>query len=441
MTMKKTITPCLLVLIMISILTDLTAQQSNTWVKQIITANSGRFEYVPPMTDYVTVQRFIPEGMTVGTFGTIFTQSSQDILISGGFAYVNAQDSIIKYNLNDYSRVAAIADSGLSKLALFHEYLIVSKQYPLTSNFVDVLDTADLSLVARVQGMSGDCGGIACTADTVYVGVNGGWMGTVGKIAVIDPGSWTLDREIDLGAEAIGINNLFHYKGRIWSVNKTPYGMPAIGSISVYDPATGNFSNVMLGVKVGNATGIHDSILYAVFNEGIGAFNLNTLTIADTVVVPDPGSALFTYILSSCVDTINNTLHVNVGDYVTPGYCRVASLAGDSLTTYATGISTDAVAVDYRKFPLAISEIGRQSVAPLSLFPNPVADVLTLNFSEAKGIESITITDINGRTVIYLDGTSVHSGSVRIKVDHLKPGIYAVVVKSPSGILTGKFIK
>ncbi|HNW74426.1 MAG TPA: T9SS type A sorting domain-containing protein [Bacteroidales bacterium] len=439
--MKKSLTLSLMVFILIGIHLNLTAQQSNTWVKQTITANSGKFEYSPPFNDFVNVQAYNPVNSSVTTFNTIFTQSAQDILINNGIAYVNAQDSIIKYNLNDFSRVAAIANSGLSKLALFHNRLIVSKQYPLISHFVDILDTADLSLVASVEGISGDCGGIACTADTVYVAVNGGWMGTVGKIAVIDPGTWTLDREIDLGAEAIGINNLFHYKNKIYSVNKTPYGMPAIGSISVYDPATGSFSNIMLGVKIGNATGIKDSILYAVFNEGIGAFNLNTMNIADTVVVPDPGSALFTYILSSCVDTINNTLHVNIGDYVTPGYCRVASLAGDSLTTYATGISTDAVAVDYRKFPLAIGETGSQPVARLSLFPNPVTDMLTLNFSDPTAIEAITITDINGRTLMNLGGPSVQSGSVKIGVGHLKAGIYAVVIKSSTGILTGKFIK
>ncbi len=439
--MEKSLTLYLLVFILIGTHSNLPAQQSNTWVKQVITANSGRFEYVPPTTDYVTLQSFNPAQPVVNVFGTIFTQSSQDILISGGFAYVNAQDSIIKYNLNDYSRMAAIADSGLSKLALFQNRLIVSKQYPLTSNFVDVLDTADLSLVARVEGISGDCGGIACTADTVYVAVNGGWMGSVGKIAVIDPGTWTLDREIDLGAEAIGINNLFHNKNKIYSVNKTPYGIPNVGSISVYDPATGSFSNRVIGVKVGNATGIKDSILYAIFNEGIGAFNLNTMNIADTVVVPDPGSALFTYILSSCIDTINNTLHVNVGDYVTPGYCRVASIAGDSLDTYSTGISTDAVAVDYRKYPLSIGEPGNHAIESLSLFPNPVSDILTMNFKDATAIETITITDINSRTVMSLDGTTVQTGSVKIKVDHLKSGIYAVVVKGHNRILTGKFIR
>ncbi len=328
------------------------------YVKQIVTANSGTFEFAPPFNDYVTVQSYNPANASVQEFGSIYTQSAQEVVIAGGVAYVAAQDSIIKYALNTWERTGAIADSGISRMALYKGFLVVSKQYPLASNFVDILDSASLSLVGRIAGISGDCAGIACTEDTVFVAVNGGWMGTTGKIAVIDPSGWTLVREIDLGPDAIGINNLYAYQGRIYSVNKTPYGMPPVGSISMYNPADGSSHTEVLSVKIGNdasnrdaAPGVRDSVLYAIFNEGIGSFNLNTMQIIDTMVVPDPGSAIFTYIVSSCIDTINNQLHINIGNYVTPGYCLVTTLNGDSVTSYATGISSDALAADYRVSP------------------------------------------------------------------------------------------
>jgi hypothetical protein len=448
-TMKKSFTLTLLIfLILTSIHTNLQAQGSNTWVKQTITSNSGKFEFSPPYNDFVNVQAYNPVNSSVTAFNTIFTQSAQDIVINNGIAFVSAQDSIIKYNLDTYQRTAAIADSGISKMVIYKQYLIVSKQYPLFSNFVDILDTANLSLVGRVEGISGDCGGIAFSEDTVYVAVNGGWMGTSGKIAVIDPASWTLVREIDLGASAIGINNMYEYQGKIFSINKTPYGMPPVGSISKYNPADGSFFTKVIDVKIGNdasnrdaAPGLKDSLLYCIFNEGIGSFNLNTMEIQDTVVIADPGSAMFTYILSSCIDTLNGRLHINIGDYIASGHCLVTTLAGDSVTSYTTGISSDAVAVDYRKYPLGYGDPAGMAEASLSLFPNPVGDMLTIKFRDAMGIEAITITDINGRTMMHFDGTSVREGSLKISVGHLNAGIYAVMLKGSNGLLTGKFIR
>ncbi len=447
--MKKSLALSLLIVVIVTgIQSNLRGQGSNTWVKQTITANSGKFEFSPPYNDFVNVQAYNPVNSSVTAFNTIFTQSAQDIVINNGIAFVSAQDSIIKYNLDTYQRIAAIADSGISKMVIYNKYLVVSKQFPLFSNFVDILDTADLSLVDRVEGISGDCGGIAFTDNTVYVAVNGGWMGTSGKIAVIDPATWTLVREIDLGASAIGINNMYEYQGKIFSINKTPYGMPPVGSISRYNPADGSFFTKVIDVKIGNdasnrdaAPGLKDSVLYCIFNEGIGSFNLNTMEILDTVVISDPGSAMFTYILSSCIDTLNSRFHINIGDYISAGHCLVANLAGDSLTTYATGISSDAVAVDYRKYPLGYGDPSGKAEASLSLFPNPVGDLLTMKFRDATGIGAITITDINGRTVMSLDGTSVHDGSLSISVGHLTAGIYAVVAKGSTGLLTGKFIR
>ena len=431
---------CSLALLMVIVLSQVTSAQKAGWMKQIITVNSGKFEYVPPMQDYVTLQSFNPVTKTVIAFDTIFTQSAQDILIRGHFAFVLAQDSIIKYDLNSYKRVAAVADSGLSKLGLYKNRLIVSKQYPLVRYFMEVLDTANLSLIAQVDNIPGDCGGVAVTDDSVYVAVNGGWMGTEGKIAVVDPASWTLARIINLGASAIGINNLYQDENKIYSVNKTPYGMPDVGSITEYDPATGNFVNGMVNVKVGNGVGIWKRMLYAVFNYGIGSFDLNSMKVADSTIIQDPGSAGFVYILSAVIDTMNKQIHVNIGDYLSPGRCLVASLTGDSITTYSTGISTETVGVDYREYPASIPP-EQNGITKLSIYPNPAADKITLDYTGEPGIADVFITDVFGREVQHLRFTLDKSGTMTISLEKLSPGMYCVGLKTGHAEVVRKFMK
>ena len=325
---------------LLQIFTSKGLAQLNGYVKQVITSNSGKFEYLPPYNDYVTLQLYNPQNKQVSNFSTIYTQSSQAIVIGGHFGFIAAQDSIVKYDLNTFQRVAAIADTGLNRLALYKGRLLVSKQYPVTQDFLEVLDTSDLGAVAQVSGISGDCGGICSLNDTVYVAVNGGWMGTEGKLAIVDPSSWILKTEVNFGHKAVGIMEIYTYNDRIVSVNKTPYGIVDTGSVTIYTPANRSYNNVFLPTNVGAGSGIKDSLLYLGINYGIGSFNLNTLAIADPGIVQDPGSSVYTYIISSALDTLNGRIYVNIGDYVTPGHCLVTSLKGDSIDTFSTGISS-----------------------------------------------------------------------------------------------------
>lgn len=412
--------------------------QSAGYVKQVLTSNSGKFEYAPPYTDYVTLQSYNPQNGQINEFNTIYTQSAQAILISGHFGFFSAQDSVIKYDLNTMERKAAVADSGLNRLALYKGKLLVSKQYPLSQYFLEVLDTSNLSLIAEVPGLSGDCGGICDLYDTVYVAVNGGWMGTEGKLAIVDPGSWTLKTEINFGHEAIGIWDLYVNNGRIFSVNKTPYGVIDTGSITVYTTSNRSFTNVFLPYRVASGSGIKDSLLYLGINYGIGSFNLNTLSIADPVIVPDPGSAMFEFILSSAIDTLDGRIYSNIGNYSNPGYCLVSSLAGDSITSYATGISSDAVAVDTRTFPAGIHENKGLEISA-RLYPNPVQDRLMISFTNSVTLTSLKVNDFTGREMITINPGTSSGTEFEVPVNTLTPGLYYLILGTTAGRVVKPF--
>jgi hypothetical protein len=371
--------------------------------------------------------------------GDILTQSSQDICIRGNTAYIAAQDSIIKINLNTGQRMAAVADSGLSRLFLFGDKLVVSKQYEVYTFFAEALDTADLSLVTSIAGLPGDCGNMVAAGDSLYLTVNGGWMGTEGKIAVISASDWTLARLINFGPDAIGMLGIYRYNNLLVTINKSPYMSPDVGSISTYNLDDHTFTNTIINKNVGLGIGVDGHLLYFGLDYGIGSFNMETLQVEDTVVIPDPGSALFKYIISGTVDSVNNLLYVNIGDYAAPGLCQVSTLSGDSVTSFATGISSDAIAVDYRLTPAGIENKAPETLS-LKIYPDPVSDILFISLPEKADIRSVQVSDISGRILISQDSGS-HGKISSIPCRGLPSGMYYLIVETTVGKTVRPFVK
>lgn len=432
---KASFTLCLFLYIFIITSVNSYAQR-NEWVNQVITVNSGKFETVPPYTDYVTVQTYNPVSHQSNIFDVIHTQSAQDVVVSGDFAYVAASDSIIMYNINNHQRVAAKVDSGISKLFIYNNRLVISKQWPIKRFFVEVLDASNLSLIARVQNISGDCSGITADGDTVYVAVPGGFGSTVGKIAVISTSPWSCVREINLGEQAVGIRNLYNYNGHIFSVNRTVDGVTPLGSISRYTLYTYTFINKMFDVILGDGVGLYNGLLYLNMNNGIGTLDLASMNIQDTAVVPDPGFAKRIFITSAGIEYVNGDIYMNIGNRISYGLCVQYTYSGDSTTSYTTGINSDALAFDYRS-PVSI-ENGIRKVN-MTIYPNPVQEYLWINISEDITVNGVKIFDPMGQA-IPVKKSSEYNGC-KIQCADLHPGIYFLTVQTSQGSVTQKFIK
>lgn len=412
------------------------SQSRNVWVNQAIVANGGRFESQPPYADYVTVQTYDPATKITTDFDVIHTQSVQDILINGNYAYVAAQDSIIMYDITTYQRVAGIVDSGLSRLGIYYDRLIVTKQYPIQRFFVEILNAENLALIARVDGISGDCADVYAAKDTAYIAVNGGFLGTEGKLATISTLGWVLGREINFGPQAVGINNLFEYNGFIQAVNKTPYGSSPVGSITSYYVYSQTFTNTVLDVKLGDALGNIDNVLYVGINDGIGSYDFNTHEIIDSAIIADPGFANHHYITSGATDWVNDYLYLNIGDRAAFGIDVITTTQGDSVTSFQTGISADAIALEF----LTPVGTGNTQAAALSLsvFPNPAKDYLKVNVSGSL-ISEINVIDVTGRTV--LSSFNHNQSSVTVDCSALPSGLYFLTVKAGNNTATKKFMK
>jgi len=417
--------------------------QKNEWVEQVIVINGNKYETSPPYGDYVTCQTYNPATGTTSIFDEIMTQSTQDVIIANQKIYVAAQDSIIMYDANTLLRLYAIADSGLSRLHIFNDKLIISKQYPVVRFFVEVLNADDLSLVARIQNISGDCKGITSTKDSIYVGINGGYLSTEGKMAVIDFNSWTVTREINFGPNATGINDIHNYGGVLFSINETPYGVADEGSITAYDTYSLTHTNYVFNRRVGAAgsltknSGVIGNMLYFTLNYGISAFNMDTRQIEDTTVFDDPGSGNHIYYTSYDADYVNSYLYMNIGNRLSWGVDVVGNTNGDSLTSFLTGFNTDAIALDYRT-PVAIDDPA-VTEAGVALFPNPVDNKVRVIYTGDAPVQEMLIRDITGRTIyrnneVDLRGTWVDCSA-------FPSGLYFVTVRTETKTFSTKLIK
>ncbi|MBL7138490.1 MAG: T9SS type A sorting domain-containing protein [Bacteroidales bacterium] len=417
--------------------------QEAEWVEQVIVANGNAYESSPPFVDFVTVQTYNPANGATSVFDEIKTQSVQDVVIANNKIYVAAQDSIVMYDANTLQRLMAIADSGLSRICVLKDWLIVTKQYPIVRFFAEVLNANDLSLIARIQNISGDCKGIAGTLDSVYIAVNGGYLSTTGKLAVINVTNWTLSREIDFGSDAAGINDIYNYGGTLFCINETPYGSSDSGSITAYNTYAMTHINYLLGLHVGNgAPGIKNSgtvgnMLYLTLNYGIGSFNMDTRVIEDTTIFPDPGFVNHISFTSYTTDYVNSYLYMNVGNLSSWGINLVGTTAGDSVTSFITGFNTDAIALDYR-VPVGIDDPVTRETS-IAIFPNPAENMVRIKYTGDAPVAEILIRDLTGRT-IYRNNERTVSGTW-IDCSSYPAGLYFVTVKTDSNTLSTKLIK
>ena len=73
-----------------------------------------------------------------------------------------------------------------------------------------------------------------------------------------------------------------------------------------------------------------------------------------------------------------------------------------------------------------------------SMYPNPANNFLNISGADALQINSVKITDINGRVVL---NNNVSATSTQLNVANLASGMYVVSITSNEGVATKKFMK
>ncbi len=325
------------------------AVQAQEFVNEVFVGTGGAFGN---SSDHVCLSSYSPQDDTLVLVGEVNTESMQDMCLDGHFMYLAAQDSIVKLDMNTHERVGIIACSNVNQLYVKGGNLYAGRwSSPADGIYVKVYDAGDLSWIADVTDISGDTGDLLVANDTLYVAVNGGWQGTEGKIAVID-NSNTLVREVNMGAEAVGIFDLFYSGGKIFTVNRSPYGT-SNGSFSTYNVWTMEYSTNVVNKLVGKALDFYLNTLYLVLDGGVASYDFNTNEFMDMEIVGSAGNI----ICAGAYDHINQYLYVAETDYATTGHTYIYNMEGESVGDFEVGISTEKILIDYQYNDITFDDI------------------------------------------------------------------------------------
>ncbi len=385
-------------------------------LKQVFVGSGG--SYSDP-DDFVELSSYNPASELSYAFGTVFTQSVQDVIVHGDYLYVAAQDSLVKYSALTYSRLAVAEAVGVNKLTVVGDNLIASFTYPVTEKFVRVFSADDLSFIGSFDEVSDEAAHLLVVEDVLYVAVPGGWTSTSGKIAMIDLNEMSLLREVDLGAQAVGIYNLFSYNNQIVSVNLSPWGATS-GFVSVINKVLSEKTHYEFQHTVSKAAGIHGHALYLGIDGGIGEIDLTTMTLTNAAVVAPPDLP----VAAAVFDTVNANFYLTTTDYATQGHGLVYNLEGQLITTFAAGISAEAIALDYR----LSSGMGETMEAlALSAFPNPARERCVVRLPDALQGGNWSLVAMQGATVISGD-ISENQAELNLEMSTLPRGMYVLNV-------------
>ncbi len=388
------------------------------FTNRIIVANGGA--YSDP-NDFVTITAYDPSMQTTELLATIRTHSVQGLLVHEGIAFVAAQDSLARINIDSGEVEAIVALQGVNKFAVYGDKLLVSRQFPVNADFVQVRDIADLTLIKSFSEISDEAWEMIVVGDSAYVSVAGGWASTVGKLAVIDLASLEFVSEINVGADAVGIGPAFQYGDQLVFVCKTPWGGNT-GNILKYEINTRAYTVHQVSAAIGKAAGINNGLLYITMNGNVGTIDLGSMSIADAILIQNPFSTLD--ITSLCLDQISEKILVNYSYWIPPnGQGIIYNLDGTQVGTYPVGVSAEEVAVDYRNFTSMndLKNLGEQ----ISVYPNPSADFLTISHVPANS--KIAVFDINGKQLYELIRTKGNVAT--IDVTELRAGLYLLIIE------------
>jgi hypothetical protein len=163
--------PILLLLATVLWANFVTAQATAPYLKELLILNGG--QYGNPQED-ITLIGYNPFTGATRISDTIRSQSIQALLVEGNFAYIAAEDSLVKINLTNFTRVAQARFPGAStySLALYNNQLLVGNWYGQADSNLYVFDKTDLTLDYAVPQIEQGVKGIAIIGDTAYLAQN-----------------------------------------------------------------------------------------------------------------------------------------------------------------------------------------------------------------------------------------------------------------------------
>ena len=324
-------------------------------LEKAVILSGGVSEFTPPFDDFAGIGYYNPNTQTYAFQDSIYTQSVQNAFINNSIITFGAEDSVIRYNIEDQKRMNRISFPQVSFIA-GGEGRIAAGNFSFPPNpgpgfpYVSFFDSADFSPVDTIPNDSLTQGVDAVFyQNKAYVGFNitkkGSGVDSLGRLAVYNFNKNSREANIDLGSQGAGISKVFVYNNKVHAVCE------AQGQLATINPQTGSISYQALNFS-GIVKGPLNDRLYTInANREVVAFNFQAgTTNATGITIDDPpplgqfgGINAFTY------DTINDQAYVGLTDFSDTGFVEVYDQSG-KIDSFETNVSVANILLDYDPF-------------------------------------------------------------------------------------------
>ena len=130
-------------------------------------------------------------------------------------------------------------------------------------------------------------------------------------------------------------------------------------------------------------------------------------------------------------DALDITAHPS-NEFFTDFSCQFNGTTGMTDVPMTIPCNCNTSLVTFWVTPLALEQTAENVAPEIKVYPNPATDIVTI---EAEGLETVTLTDINGKT---LSSRTAKGSSISFDVSALKAGVYFISAKTRS---TSSFVK
>lgn len=398
--------------------------------RQVIVANGGKFESTAPFTDRATVGSYNITTATYTPFDTIHVESINGTVIENEFAYVGAFDSLVKYDLDNYTRTAITHVDKIKNVYISGGKLFASLYNGAGAPLMKSLNKTTLATEFSFNDLEENVGGVVVLNDSIYIASNvpgtvdawppyGIYTDTLGVISVFNATTGAFSRKIELGVDAAGINQLVVDNDNIFAVCKET------GNIIGYNTTLGTVTTSNVG-----AVGLIDSysnILIIETATGLDKFDVDTQTLL--------GQGFTTSSIAEAYDYINHKYYFTQTDFASYGKTFIHDVAGTAIDSFDVELSPQGIAIDFRN-PVSINE-NTSTTTDFSIYPNPAHDHIFINL--VNNTNTLQVIDITGRAVI--SKTNLSKGIHNINLAELTNGIYFIRITNDNKSTVERFIK
>ncbi|HRF76995.1 MAG TPA: T9SS type A sorting domain-containing protein [Chitinophagales bacterium] len=393
---------------------------AQAYVERVLILNEGYFDYVTnEIITPVSVGAYNPTTDTYTVIDEIENaRFASDIKMDGDNYYVAADKYLNKYATATDELIASIEIEGIRKVAVNNDYIVVTRgEYLVTlPSYIQIYDKSTMALLDEFDNVTlpYTTEGVVIKDNKAYVAVNNGFVfgSEVGKIAIVDLATTTIENTIELGADGINPDNLMIDGDVIYTLNNKDFTGSSVSTykIASADLTTTNLINISAGC---GTSAVMDGTIYyqEMFGTTLSKFDPSTATI---IGEDEFGTSFY----GLAFDEINNLIYTGTTDYFSYGEVTVYDLLGNIVTSFETSVSPGNFAFDVR-LATGVEDI---KSATMELYPNPaVNQIVVVNTINAT---NMVITDMTGKTVFTVQQPA--AGAQQIDITNLPAGNYII---------------